>query len=208
MACLVLAHFTYLLSFDHGSFPYGYHTQFNVVLALVHSTLWILWSLSFYIYLPTLPIGRFEIGLPVPYPPTDPLKHRTKDSSTPLALTLLTFGAMSLELLDFPPFVRLVDAHALWHLSTIPLALAWWTFLPNDAIELEGVMLNNRGVSVVPEGEKPLSGGAVGAVGAPKEGESIVVPATPTYAQLAAGSAGQGTRARSPGRTPKGEKPE
>ena len=31
-----------------------------------------------------------------------------------------------LELLDFPPLLWVVDAHALWHLSTVPLPLLWY----------------------------------------------------------------------------------
>jgi hypothetical protein len=45
---------------------------------------------------------------------------------------------MSLELLDFPPILRVLDAHAAWHAATIPLALAWWDFLVKDALVLEG----------------------------------------------------------------------
>lgn len=31
-----------------------------------------------------------------------------------------------LELLDFPPLLWVVDAHSLWHLSTVPLPLLWY----------------------------------------------------------------------------------
>lgn len=31
-----------------------------------------------------------------------------------------------LELLDFPPVLWAVDAHALWHLSTVPIPLLWY----------------------------------------------------------------------------------
>jgi hypothetical protein len=47
-------------------------------------------------------------------------------------LVALTTAAMSLELLDFPPLARALDAHALWHLATIPLGLAWWDFMIRD----------------------------------------------------------------------------
>jgi hypothetical protein len=33
--------------------------------------------------------------------------------------------AMSLELLDFPPWRGLIDAHSLWHLGTV-VPTAWW----------------------------------------------------------------------------------
>ena len=34
-----------------------------------------------------------------------------------------------LELLDFPPLLWVVDAHALWHLSTVPLPLLWYRYV-------------------------------------------------------------------------------
>lgn len=41
--------------------------------------------------------------------------------------------AMLLEIYDFPPYWGLVDAHALWHASTIPLTYQWWSFIRDDA---------------------------------------------------------------------------
>lgn len=41
--------------------------------------------------------------------------------------------AMLLELYDFPPYQGLVDAHALWHATTIPLTYIWWSFIRDDA---------------------------------------------------------------------------
>lgn len=38
-----------------------------------------------------------------------------------------------LELLDFPPLWRAVDAHCLWHLATVPLAHYWYIWLMEDA---------------------------------------------------------------------------
>lgn len=34
--------------------------------------------------------------------------------------------AMGLELLDFPPILWILDAHALWHLATVPLASLYY----------------------------------------------------------------------------------
>ncbi|EPZ34749.1 Per1-domain-containing protein [Rozella allomycis CSF55] len=33
---------------------------------------------------------------------------------------------------DFPPYNLLIDAHSLWHLSTIPLVSLWYRFLLQD----------------------------------------------------------------------------
>ncbi|KAH8486363.1 hypothetical protein H0E87_025393 [Populus deltoides] len=41
--------------------------------------------------------------------------------------------AMLLEIYDFPPYHRFVDAHALWHATTIPLTYLWWSFAKDDA---------------------------------------------------------------------------
>ncbi|XP_048330521.1 uncharacterized protein LOC107417966 isoform X1 [Ziziphus jujuba] len=41
--------------------------------------------------------------------------------------------AMLLEIYDFPPYKDLVDAHALWHATTIPLTYLWWSFIRDDA---------------------------------------------------------------------------
>lgn len=200
VACLVLAHFTYLLSFPPGSFPYGYHSAFNLCLAIGHNLLWIIWSASFYLPLPSFNLGNYSLGLPYPYPPNDPLTTaRPKDAATPISLVALTTLAMSFELLDFAPLFRMMDAHSLWHASTIPLAIAWWTFLCSDAVEVEGTMLGARGVSSVGVGvdeKMPLSGGSQ-------------TPGTPSYAQLAAGVGVQKGRSKSPGRSPgRGEKGE
>ncbi|KAK6135294.1 hypothetical protein DH2020_030936 [Rehmannia glutinosa] len=41
--------------------------------------------------------------------------------------------AMLLEIYDFPPYWGLVDAHALWHATTIPLTYLWWSFIRDDS---------------------------------------------------------------------------
>ncbi|KAI3466331.1 hypothetical protein Pfo_022994 [Paulownia fortunei] len=41
--------------------------------------------------------------------------------------------AMLLEMFEFPPYQGLVDAHGLWHTSTIPLTCIWWRFIKDDA---------------------------------------------------------------------------
>ncbi|PVI01414.1 Mn2+ homeostasis protein-like protein Per1 [Periconia macrospinosa] len=43
--------------------------------------------------------------------------------------------AMSFELLDFPPWGGMVDAHSLWHLGTVGPTIWWYNFLVKDAQE-------------------------------------------------------------------------
>ncbi|KAF1978390.1 Mn2+ homeostasis protein-like protein Per1 [Bimuria novae-zelandiae CBS 107.79] len=43
--------------------------------------------------------------------------------------------AMSLELLDFPPWWGMLDAHSLWHLGTVGPTIWWYNFLLKDAQE-------------------------------------------------------------------------
>lgn len=50
-----------------------------------------------------------------------------------LLVALGTISAGLLEVLDFPPvWGRLLDAHSLWHASTVPLGFLWWGFLSDD----------------------------------------------------------------------------
>ncbi|KAL5999657.1 hypothetical protein ACLOJK_037942 [Asimina triloba] len=40
---------------------------------------------------------------------------------------------MLLEIYDFPPYKAYMDAHALWHATTVPLTFLWWSFIKDDA---------------------------------------------------------------------------
>ncbi|KAF7550455.1 hypothetical protein G7Z17_g5700 [Cylindrodendrum hubeiense] len=44
--------------------------------------------------------------------------------------------AMSMELLDFPPWFGCIDAHSLWHLLTIGPAIVWYNFLVKDSLDV------------------------------------------------------------------------
>ncbi|XVF50751.1 hypothetical protein PTKIN_Ptkin04bG0128500 [Pterospermum kingtungense] len=49
---------------------------------------------------------------------------------------LFNFGGsftVFLEIYDFPPYRGFVDAHALWHAASIPLAYICWSFVRDDA---------------------------------------------------------------------------
>jgi hypothetical protein len=238
IALLVISHFSYLLSFPLGQFPYGYHTKFVVAMALAQNALWIIWVFSFKFRYPTLNLlgGRYSLSYPVAYPPHDPIVYRPIHVIQPLFLVVVTTLAMGLELFDFAPWWRVVDAHSLWHAATIPIASVWWDFFYDDAIEYEGAVLGHPPTSkTLP----PPSSGAtsypvsadrhpgtpnpnLGLFGETKSNENInfnpiaitrapVTPTfnyTPTFAKLAATAPPQrrGSPGRSPGKSPKPER--
>ena len=197
---IVLSHFTLLLSYPLGQFPYGYHTKFVVCLGLAHHLLWILWSLSFLYPYPKIHLAGRTFIYPQPYPPNDPLQVRSTNAMTPLSLVVLTTVAMSFELFDFRPVLRIIDAHGLWHAFTIPLAMGWWSFFTQDAIDLESAALGSRpsGSSTVAE-KMPLSGPAP-ATPRSESTATLRTPTMPAYAQFA--STAPPPSSRSPARSP------
>lgn len=213
----IVSHFTYLLSFPLGQFPYGYHTKFVVILALINNFLWVVWSLSFELRIPKLHVGSLTLALPKPYPPTDPLsKPRPLNAMTPLSLVILTFVAMGFELLDFRPILRIVDAHSIWHGCTIGLAVGWWGFFIQDAIDVEGASLTRAplgaegGMSGLGLGleEKNLSASprisSSPSLNSYADRANYRTPVTPSFAQMAS-LPGPPRRAVTP-RTPKGDR--
>ncbi|KAI3499575.1 hypothetical protein L1887_35378 [Cichorium endivia] len=56
---------------------------------------------------------------------------------------VIVFGglAMLLEIFDFPPYEGFIDAHALWHATTVPLTYMWWSFIKDDAELRTSVLL-------------------------------------------------------------------
>lgn len=140
VAIFVLWHFLYVLSFSH--FPYGYHVGVAIVLGMIHNVLWLIWTLSFYVELPTISINETLIAWPEPYPQRNALaSRRPAHANIPAILVGLTMAAMIFEVLDFAPFYRVLDAHALWHFATIPLGEWWWKYMCTDANELDGGLL-------------------------------------------------------------------
>lgn len=59
-----------------------------------------------------------------------------------------TFGAtlaVAVDLLDFPPVIGGLDAHAIWHAAAIPLTLLWWSFILDDAKYRTRVLISRVG---------------------------------------------------------------
>ena len=113
-----LGHISYLTLLPR--FDYTYNMTFNLILGLTHNVLWLIYSL------PIPLIRRY---------PSQPKSYRPPFAINAAVFVVLTTGATSLELFDFPPCAGIIDAHALWHLSTAPIALFWYDFLVEDALD-------------------------------------------------------------------------
>lgn len=120
--CLLtyLAHIGYLTLLPR--FDYAYNMAFNLVIGMSHNILWLLYSLPSTVSI----IHRFSARQ---------MSYRPPYAYKAAIFVLLTTAATALELFDFPPWHRAVDAHALWHLATAPIAAFWYDFLIEDALD-------------------------------------------------------------------------
>ena len=87
-------------------FDYGYNIAAGVVFGLLSMLVWVYW------FFKTRPPHGNEI--------------------------LIAYGClmagMLFELFDFPPLFLVLDAHAVWHLSTIPTTYLFYSFFIKDAM--------------------------------------------------------------------------
>jgi post-GPI attachment to proteins factor 3 len=113
-----LGHVSYLTLLPR--FDYTYNMAFNLVIGMTHNILWLIYSLP-----PSLSLIRHF--------PARANSYRPSYAWKAAVFVLLTTAATALELFDFPPWYRAIDAHALWHLSTVPLIPYWYEFLIQDA---------------------------------------------------------------------------
>lgn len=86
---------------------FGYNMMVNIIVGLCNVICWLLWSVMQFIS------GRIYVW------------------RCALAV-VLTMAFAALELADFPPMAWTIDAHSLWHLSTIPLPYLWYRFVVDD----------------------------------------------------------------------------
>lgn len=119
-SCAYFGHVTYLSVLPR--FDYTYNMAFNLAVGMTHNMLWLLYSFPASLSC----FRRF---------PRRPRSYRPKYASKAALFVLLTTAATSLELLDFPPWFRTIDAHSLWHLATVPIAVFWYGFLIEDALD-------------------------------------------------------------------------
>nr|XP_004463082.1 post-GPI attachment to proteins factor 3 isoform X2 [Dasypus novemcinctus] len=104
---LLTAHVSYL---SLVRFDYGYNLAVSVAIGLVNVVWWLAWCL------------RNQRQLP----------HVRKC----MVVVVLLQGLSLLELLDFPPLFWVLDAHAIWHISTIPVHVLFFSFLEDDSLYL------------------------------------------------------------------------
>lgn len=119
-ATLFLGHISYLSLLPR--FDYTYNIIFNVIVGLSHNVLWLAYSL------PT------SLSFFKRYPHSTSA-DRPRAANKAALLVLLTTAATFLEVFDFPPWKRVIDAHSLWHLSTAIIAPFWYQFLVEDSLE-------------------------------------------------------------------------
>jgi hypothetical protein len=126
MLAVYAQHICYMAFVD---FDYGYNVRFNAALGVLSKALWIRW------------IWKLR-----------------QQKAPPRLCTLYTRFIMASTLsflmvtIDFPPFFDCIDMHALWHLSTIPLALQWYRLIraeaeltdPGSVSESRGKKLQSR----------------------------------------------------------------
>ena len=115
---LYVLHVSYLSLLPR--FDYTYNIAASLVIGFLHNILWLTYSVPSNLLRP-FPL-RSLAYLP---------KHAYKSS----VFVALTIAATTFEVFDFPPWYRVIDAHALWHLSTVPLVVFWWTFLIEDTLD-------------------------------------------------------------------------
>ena len=96
---LYLLHVSYL---TFGRFDYAYNMAANVVVGLAQNVLWTWFSIQQY-----RRVGKLW-------------------AAWPGFIVAWIASMMSLELLDFPPWRGMIDAHALWHLGTIAPTILWY----------------------------------------------------------------------------------
>lgn len=103
-----LSYFAYHIYYlTYIRFDYGYNMKANIIIGLLNSCGWLMWCYKY----------RHK-------------RYVWKCAVSVLAVNLL----LLLELCDFPPWKFTIDAHALWHLGTIPVPLLWYSFLIEDCL--------------------------------------------------------------------------
>ncbi|EGW32170.1 uncharacterized protein SPAPADRAFT_138601 [Spathaspora passalidarum NRRL Y-27907] len=141
LVMLYIYHTTRLLDF----WDYQYNMQMNVFVGLTAMILWIAHSLSkyrefqshFHIYNNSIQILPYETRL------LTKLNYLWISRSSlipliPIFNNIFLLGGLSFEMNDFAPIARLVDAHSLWHLTTIFPSIIWhdWNIWDIESLKM------------------------------------------------------------------------
>ena len=105
LACLTLFFRHIFMMNSADRFDYGYNMMVNVAVGLLNSFCWLFWCYRHW--------------------------HRKYVKNAVITVLLLDVTVL-LELLDFVPIFWTFDAHALWHLSTVPIHYYWYKFVTDD----------------------------------------------------------------------------
>ncbi len=103
LLAFLAAHFRFMLLV---LFDYGYHVKVCIAAGTAQSLLWLGWALA---ARPPHPGRRYLLGF-----------------------IAAVNACMLLEILDFPPLMQVLDAHAMWHAATAPLVLLFYRFIEAD----------------------------------------------------------------------------
>ncbi|XP_028391333.1 post-GPI attachment to proteins factor 3-like isoform X2 [Dendronephthya gigantea] len=88
-------------------FDYGYNMKASVTVGIINIVGWISWCLKNW-------------------------KNRSYVWKCAF-INISLFCLVALELWDFPPIWGILDAHAIWHFTTIPFCYFWYSFILDDA---------------------------------------------------------------------------
>jgi post-GPI attachment to proteins factor 3 len=139
--CMItfIMHISYLSLLPR--FDYTYNVIFNLVLGMTHNLLWL-------IYASPWPLPRMRL-LPSGGNSSNNATgtERSPHAKRAVTVVLLTTAATALELFDFPPLWRTVDAHSLWHLATALILPLWYRFLVDDSLDLIAALRGSGGGS-------------------------------------------------------------
>lgn len=101
-------HFAYL-SYNY-SFDYSYNMRVNVCTGVIGGLGWIIWCLT------EIKTRRYVWKM--------------------MMFVTLALATTALEVYDFPPAFKFLDAHSLWHLSSAPITIIFYRFITEDCNQL------------------------------------------------------------------------
>jgi len=88
-------------------FDYGHNMKFAVGLGTCASIMWVVWGVRNW--------------------------RKKKNGVCKLLFAILgPYLVLPFELLDFPPVLGVLDAHACWHLATVPMSCSWASFIRDE----------------------------------------------------------------------------